>query len=51
MACTDLMIKKGLQRLPVTDENGDIVGMVYIRDIFDMVAEYLIKGGANNGTC
>jgi len=51
MACTDLMIKKGLQRLPVTDENGDIVGMVYIRDIFDMVAEYLIKGGTNNGTC
>jgi len=51
MACTDLMIKKGLQRLPVTDENGEIIGMVYIRDIFDIVADYLIKGGAKDGTC
>ncbi len=51
MACTDLMIKKGLQRLPVTDENDQVIGMVYLRDIFDIVAEYLIKGGANNGTC
>ncbi len=51
MVCTDLMIKKGLQRLPVTDEQEEIIGMVYIRDIFDIVAEYLIKGGQKNGTC
>jgi len=51
MVCTDLMIKKGLQRLPVTDENDEIIGMVYIRDIFDLVSEYIEKGGREHGTC
>ncbi len=51
MLCTDLMIKKGLQRLPVTDENDEIIGMVYIRDIFDIVSEYIVKGGQEHGTC
>lgn len=51
MLCTDLMIKKGLQRLPVTDENDEIIGMVYIRDIFNIVAKYIVKGGQEHGTC
>ncbi len=51
MVCTDLMIKKGLQRLPVTDENDEIIGMVYIRDIFNIVSQYIVKGGQEHGTC
>jgi len=51
MECADLMIKKGVQRLPVTDDDGDIIGIVYIRDIFDIVADYLSEGGQKNGTC
>ncbi len=51
MECADLMIKKGVQRLPVTDDDGDILGIVYIRDIFDIVADYLSKGGKKDGTC
>ena len=51
MVCTDLMIKKGLQRLPVTDEHDEIIGMVYIRDIFNIVSEYIEKGGKEHGTC
>jgi len=51
MVCADIMIKKGLQRLPVTTENGDIVGMVYIRDIYDFIADILTKGEKKDGTC
>jgi len=51
MVCTDLMIKKGLQRLPVTDEKKEVIGMVYIRDIYDIIADFLTEGENNDGTC
>lgn len=51
MVCADLMVKKELQRLPVTDKNGAIVGMVYIRDIYDFIADILTKGEKADGTC
>ncbi len=51
MVCADLMIKKGLQRLPVTDQNGTITGIVYMRDIYDFIADILTKGEKADGTC
>jgi CBS domain-containing protein len=51
MVCTDLMIKKGLQRLPVTDANKKVIGMVYIRDIYDIIADFLTEGEKEDGTC
>jgi len=51
MVCADLMIKKRLHRLPVTDENKKFIGMVYVRDIYNIIADTLIKGEENNGGC
>lgn len=51
MVCVDLMIKKGLQRLPVTDDNKKIIGMVYIRDIYNFIADILTMGEREDGTC
>jgi len=51
MVCADLMIKKKLQRLPVTDAEKKIVGMVYMRDIYDFIADVLIREGKSDGTC
>ena len=41
MACVDIMIKKGLQRLPVVNENKKLIGMIYIRDLYDLIANIL----------
>lgn len=51
MVCVDLMIKKALQRLPVTDADKKIVGIVYIRDIYDFIANILTEGEKEDGTC
>ncbi|HEB70162.1 MAG TPA: CBS domain-containing protein [Desulfobulbus sp.] len=51
MVCADLMVKKGLQRLPVTEENGQIIGMVYMRDIYDFIADLLTREEKADGTC
>ncbi len=51
MVCVDLMIKKKLQRLPVTNEEKEIIGMVYMRDIYNVIADVLIREGKNDGTC
>ena len=50
MVCADLMIKKQLQRLPVTNENKEIIGMVYMRDIYDFMVDTMEKMEAENGT-
>jgi CBS domain-containing protein len=34
MECVDHMIKANIKRLPVVDDSGKIVGMLYERDIF-----------------
>ncbi|MDH3349574.1 MAG: CBS domain-containing protein [Desulfobulbaceae bacterium] len=43
MVCVDFMIKKKLQRIPVMDDNKNILGMVYIRDLYEIIANILIK--------
>ncbi|WP_457574710.1 CBS domain-containing protein [Desulfolithobacter sp.] len=43
MVCVDLMIRKGLQRLPVKNEQEEIIGMVYIRDVYNLIADILVK--------
>lgn len=46
MMCVDLMIRKSLQRLPVLDKDKNILGMVYIRDLYDFIANILTEGAA-----
>lgn len=43
MEAADLMIKKHLQRLPVTDEQNEIIGMVYLRDIYNFIVDTFIQ--------
>jgi len=38
MECVDRLIKNKVQRLPVIDKSGKVVGMLYHRDIFYAIA-------------
>ncbi|MDW7771517.1 MAG: CBS domain-containing protein [Desulfobulbaceae bacterium] len=42
MACADLLIKKNMQRLPVLNRDKKIVGIVYIRDVFDVISQIFL---------
>lgn len=39
--CADLMIAKQLQRLPVVDSEGNVKGLVHIRDVYLTVTDYI----------
>ena len=43
MVCTDLLIQKSLQRLPVVDEAARVVGIVRIDDIYTVISKILIN--------
>lgn len=42
MACVDLLIQNKLQRLPVVDAAGRVVGVVYIRDIYNLISQIFL---------
>jgi CBS domain-containing protein len=42
MTCADLMIKKNMQRLPVVNKEDKVVGIVYIRDIFNVISQIFV---------
>jgi len=42
MACTDLLIEKNLQRLPVVNPEGKVVGIVYIRDVYNVISQIIV---------
>lgn len=42
MACTDLLIKKNLQRLPVVNQADKVVGIIYIRDVYDTISQIFV---------
>ncbi len=41
--CADLMIEKDLQRLPVVDKSGKVLGMVHIRDVYLAITEIMCR--------
>ncbi|MGB3210859.1 MAG: CBS domain-containing protein [Desulforhopalus sp.] len=43
--CADLMIDKDLQRLPVVDKSGRVLGMVHIRDVYLAITNIMCKIG------
>jgi CBS domain-containing protein len=43
--CADLMLKKGLQRLPVIDKSGRVLGMIHIRDVYLTITDIMCKVG------
>lgn len=42
MACTDLFIEKNLQRLPALNQEGKVVGIVYIRDVYNVISQIFV---------
>ena len=42
MECVDLMIKNNIRRLPVIDEAGKVVGMIYERDVFFAIVKAML---------
>jgi CBS domain-containing protein len=42
MTCTELLIQKNLQRLPVVDGAGKVVGIVYIRDVYNIISQIFL---------
>ncbi|MBE0449089.1 MAG: CBS domain-containing protein [Actinobacteria bacterium] len=43
MECIDHMIKHNIKRLPVVNESGQVVGMLYERDIFFAVTKAMLE--------
>lgn len=39
MMCVDLLIEKNLQRLPVVDADNKVLGVVYIRDVYNVISK------------
>ena len=42
MNCADLLIKKNMQRLPVVNQEKKVVGIVYIRDVFNVISQIFL---------
>lgn len=42
MACADLLIRKNMQRLPVVDKENKVVGIIYIRDVFNVISQIFL---------
>jgi predicted transcriptional regulator len=49
MECVDLMIKHHVQRLPVLDPAGKVVGMIYERDIFYVITSAMLDENQGSG--
>ncbi len=43
MECADLVVKHGLHRLPVLDRDKKVVGMIYIRDLYQAIVQALFE--------
>ena len=44
MRCADLMIDNYLQRLPVVDDSGRVLGMIHIHDLYSRIADLMCSG-------
>ena len=49
MECVDLMIKHHVKRLPVLDQAGKVVGMIYERDIFYVITRAMLDENQGSG--
>jgi len=42
MTCADLLIQKNMQRLPVVNAENQVVGIIYIRDVFNVISQIFV---------
>jgi CBS domain-containing protein len=45
MECLDHMIKKDVPRVPVVDESGLVIGVIYERDLFNVITDAIFALG------
>jgi CBS domain-containing protein len=43
MQCADFIVKNNYQRLPVVNNKNQLVGMLYIRDLYHTIVESLLN--------
>jgi CBS domain containing-hemolysin-like protein len=43
MECVDHILKNRVRRMPVLDKTGNVVGMVYMRDIFYAITKAMLE--------
>jgi CBS domain-containing protein len=49
MECVDLMIKHNVMRLPVLDPAGKVVGIIYERDVFNVITNAMLDESPGGG--
>ncbi len=49
MECVDHMIRNKVQRLPVLDKSGKVVGMLYERDVFFAIVKAMLEENTGGG--
>ena len=49
MECVDLIIKHNIMRLPVLDDAGNVVGMIYERDVFKVITAAMLDESPGGG--
>ncbi|GBD99482.1 inosine 5'-monophosphate dehydrogenase [bacterium BMS3Abin07] len=43
MGCADLVVKHNLQRIPVLNKDGKVIGIVYVRDLYYAIVKALLE--------
>lgn len=49
MECVDHMLKNNVKRLPVIDEDGKVVGILYERDVFLTITKSMLDENTSGG--
>jgi CBS domain-containing protein len=43
LRCADLILTERIRRLPVTRSDGKVVGIVYLRDVYNALTKLLVE--------
>ncbi len=43
LRCADILVTEQIRRLPVTRSDGKVVGVIYLRDVYNAMTELLIS--------
>lgn len=43
LRCADILLTEQIRRLPVTRSDGKVVGVIYLRDVYNAMTELLIR--------
>jgi CBS domain-containing protein len=43
LRCADILLTEQIRRLPVTRSDGKVVGLIYLRDVYNAMTELLLN--------